>query len=743
MKRFLKPFTTATLVAALFAGCSDKASDPVEKRIDELLSQMTLEEKIGQMNQLQGVGYSNDMIESIRQGSVGSILNEINPDTVNMLQKVAVEESRLGIPLVFARDVIHGFKTIFPIPLGQAAAWNPALVEEGARIAALEATATGIRWTFAPMIDVARDPRWGRIAESCGEDAYLTGVMGAAMIRGFQGDTLADPASMAACAKHFAAYGASESGKDYNTTNIPECLLRDVYLPPFHEAVKAGAATFMCSFNDIDGVPSSGSEFLNRQVLRKEWGYDGMLVSDWGSIEQMIPHHYCADLKDAARTAAIAGVDMDMMGFAYITHLKELVQDGVVSESIIDECVRNVLRLKFRLGLFDNPYVAVADTLPFYLPASLDAARRAAAESAVLLKNENQLLPLKNFNRLAVVGPLCDAPADQVGTWCFDAEPEHSLTPLAAIKSLYGDKVVGEPGLAYSRDCNKAGIDRAVAAARNADAVLFFAGEEAVLSGEARCRADISLPGAQTEMLKALKATGKPVVMIVMAGRPLAIAEEVECADAVIYSFHAGTMAGAGLADVIFGKVVPSGKLPVTLPRMMGQIPVYYAHKNTGRPAQDITLIDDIPVGAKQSSLGFTSYHLDAGDAPLYPFGYGLSYTAFEYSPVSLSADAMEADGSIEVSCKVTNTGAYDADEVVQLYIGDKVASPVRPVKELKGFDKVRIKAGETATVSFTVTQEQLAYCNADKVRRAVPGEFDVWIAPDSQSGTSATFVLK
>lgn len=743
MKRFLKTFATATLVATLFSACCNKPADPVEKKIDELLAKMTLDEKIGQMNQLQGVGYSNDMVVSIREGRVGSILNEMNPDTVNMLQKIAVEESRLGIPLVFARDVIHGFKTIFPIPLGQAASWNPALVEEGARIAALEATATGVRWTFAPMIDVARDPRWGRIAESCGEDTYLSGVMGAAMVRGFQGDTLAEPTSMAACAKHFAAYGASESGKDYNTTNIPECLLRDVYLPPFYEAVKAGVATFMCSFNDIDGVPSSGSELLNRQILRKEWGYDGMLVSDWGSIEQMIPHHYCADLKEAAQKAVVAGVDMDMMGFAYISHLKELVGSGVVSEKVIDESVRNILRLKFRLGLFDNPYVKIAEAQPYYQPAFLDAARRAAAEGAVLLKNENHVLPLKNFNRVAVVGPLCDAPADQVGTWCFDAEPEHSVTPLSAIKALYGDKVIGVPGLTYSRDRSESGIARAVAAARNADAVLFFAGEEAVLSGEARCRADISLPGAQSAMLKALKATGKPVVLIIMAGRPLTIAEEVECADAVIYSFHAGTMAGPGLADVIFGNVVPAGKLPVSIPRMVGQIPVYYAHKNTGRPAEDITLIDDIPVGAKQSSIGFTSYHLDAGDTPLYPFGYGLSYTTFEYSPVTLSADVMDMDASIEVSCDVTNTGAYDADEVVQFYICDKVAAPVRPVKELRGFDKVHIKAGETRTVTFTVTQEQLAYCHADKVRRAEAGEFDVWVAPDSQSGVPATFVLK
>ncbi len=742
MKNFLRTIAFTALLVIICSGCGSVATDPTEKKIDELLAQMTLEEKIGQMNQLQGLGMNVDMQNSIRDGKIGSLLNEINPDTVNALQRIAVEESRLGIPLIFARDVIHGYKTIFPIPLGQAATWNPAIVERGGRVAAVEATAAGIRWTFAPMIDVSRDPRWGRIAESCGEDTYLSGVMGAAMVRGFQGDSLSSPTSMAACAKHFVGYGVSEGGKDYNTTNIPEHLLRDVYLPPFQEAIKAGVATFMCSFNDIDGVPASGSVFLNRQVLRDEWQYDGMLVSDWGSIEQMIPHHFCADLEEAAEKAAIAGIDMDMMGFAYINHLKTLVEEGVISESSIDESVRNILRLKFRLGLFDNPYVAVADTMPFYLPTSLAVAREAVAEGAVLLKNDG-VLPLKKFNRIAVVGPLADAPADQVGTWCFDAEPEHSVTPMTAIKEMYGDKVIGVPGLTYSRDKSSAGIARAVMAALASDVVLYFVGEEAVLSGEARCRADISLPGAQTEMLRALKATGKPVVMVVMAGRPLTITEECELADAVIYSFHGGTMAGPGLADVIFGKVVPSGKLPVTLPRMVGQVPIYYAHKNTGRPASDITFIDDIEVGAKQTSLGFTSYHLDAGDTPLYPFGYGLSYTTFHYSPVTLSATEMTAEETIEASCTITNTGAYDAAEVVQLYIGDKVSSLVRPVKELKGFNKIDIKAGESVTVTFPITVAELAYCNPDKVTRAEAGEFDVWVATDSQSGTPVTFTLK
>lgn len=740
----LKKATVYGLAALSLLACKP-GQDATEQKIDALLSKMTLKEKIGQMNQLTGLGLAEDMQDAIRNGDVGSILNELDLATTNKLQHIAVEESRLGIPLIFARDVIHGFKTIFPIPLGQAASWNPKIAENGARVAALEASSVGIRWTFAPMIDISRDPRWGRIAESCGEDPYLTSVIGNAMIKGFQGDTLSSPTSIAACAKHFAAYGASESGKDYNTTWIPEIQLRELYLPPFKAAVDAGAATFMCSFNDINGVPSSGSTFLNRQILRDEWKYDGLLVSDWGSIQQMIPHGFCADLKEAGEKAAIARVDMDMMSYAYINHLEELIKEKKVDEKLIDESVRNILRLKFRLGLFDNPYIKEGAPSAFYLNSSLQQAKEAAIESAILLKNELQVLPLtSSVKSVAVVGPLADAPADQVGTWCFDAEPEHSVTPLTAIQQECENKirVIAEPGLTYSRDKSEAGIAKAVAAARQADVILFFAGEEAVLSGEARCRADISLPGKQTEMLKALKATGKPVVLVIMAGRPLTIPEEVEMADAVLYNFHGGTMAGPAISDLLFGKAVPSGKLPVTLPRMVGQVPIYYAHKNTGRPASNITLIDDIEVGAKQTSIGFTSYHLDAGDGPLFPFGYGLSYTTFTYGDCQLSTGNMKPGDVLAASCDITNSGAYDAQEVVQLYIRDKVGSLVRPVKELKGFKKIMIKAGDTVRVNFTLTTDDLAYWNADMQQRAEAGEFTLWIAPDSQSGEGTDFKL-
>lgn len=719
------------------------ATDPIEQKIDQLVSQMTLKEKVGQMNQLTGAGLSANMKAAVKAGTVGTILNELDVNTINELQRIAVEESRLHIPLVIARDVIHGFKTIFPIPLGQAATWNPSIAEAGARVAAEECSSTGIRWTFAPMIDIARDPRWGRIAESCGEDPYLSSVMGVAMVKGFQGDDLSKPSSVAACAKHFAGYGATESGKDYNTTWIPEMQLRDVYLPSFEAVAKNGCATFMCSFNDINGVPSSGNQYLNNQILRNEWGFDGVLVSDWGSIEQMISHGFCADKKEAAMKAANASVDIDMMGHCYSSQLEKLVESGAVSEKTIDDAVRNILRLKFRLGLFDNPYTPVLEKKPYYAPASLAKAKQAAAEGAVLLKNSG-ILPLVpgDVKTIAVVGPMADAGAEQVGTWCFDAEPEHSVTPITALRDMYGSKVkiVYEPGLTYSRDKSDEGIKKAVKAAKKADVVVAFVGEEAILSGEARCRADINLPGKQTELIKALKATGKPVVMVVMAGRPLTITEETELADAILYTFHGGTMAGPALVDLLFGEIVPSGKLPVTFPRMVGQVPIYYAHKNTGRPARGITLIDDIEIGAKQSSIGFTSYHLDAGDKPLFPFGYGLSYTTFDYGDVKISSNEMTPDGSITVTCDVTNSGKRDGQEVVQLYIRDKVASLIRPVRELKGFQKVALRPGETKTVTFTLTPAELAYWQDAKTHKAEAGEFQVWVSPDSQSGRPATF---
>lgn len=734
------------LSIVLISACTNKSVCPVEDKIDDLISIMTLDEKIGQLNQLNGNGLSDDIKTLIISGNVGSILNEVDTDIINELQRTAIEDSRLGIPLIFARDVIHGFKTIFPIPLGQASSWNPGLIENAARISAIEASSVGIRWTFAPMIDIARDPRWGRIAESLGEDPYLTSTLGVAMIKGFQDDNLSKPTSMAACAKHFAGYGAAEAGKDYNTTWIPEPQLRDLFLPPFKKAVDADVATFMCSFNDINGVPSSGNKHLNIGILRNEWKFNGVLVSDWASIEQMIPHGVAKDMKEASKLAIEAAVDIDMMSYAYIGQLKDMVLSGTISEKVIDNLVRNVLRLKFRLGLFDNPYVTKNYISPFYSEDALRLARKTAVESVILLKNNNNILPLsENIRSVAIIGPLSDAPADQLGTWVFDGEPGRSITPLKSIQDEYGQniKVIAEKGLIYSRDKNMTGIERAVAAAKQADVILLFLGEESILSGEAHCLADISLPGAQTALVKALKKTGKPIITTIMSGRPNTIQEEVELSDAVLVAFHGGTMAGPALSDLIFGKEVPSGKLPVTFPKMVGQIPIYYAHKMTGRPTVKADHMDSIPIGAFQTSLGNTSYHMDAGTDPLFPFGYGLSYTTFDYSDVILSKQKINKKETLTISCNITNTGMYDASEVVQLYVRDVVASLARPVRELKGFQKIHLKAGETEGVSFTISPDDIGFWNLQNKYITEPGEFQVWISKDSQSGQPVSFFLE
>ncbi|MDE7119173.1 MAG: glycoside hydrolase family 3 C-terminal domain-containing protein, partial [Muribaculaceae bacterium] len=602
-----------------------------------------------------------------------------------------------------------------------------------------------IRWTFSPMVDIARDARWGRIAEGYGEDPYLTSVMGVATVDGYQGDDLTKPNTMAACVKHFAGYGFAEGGRDYNTTWIPEGLLRDVVLPPFKAGAEAKAATFMCSFNDIDGIPSSGNRRLLTDILRGEWGYDGLMVSDWGSIQQMMPHGYSATAADATRSGIMAGVDMDMENHLYDTLLKGMVESGQVPVEVIDESVRRALRLKFRLGLFENPYVDLKTANRFYTPANLDAARQAAEEAAILLKN-NGVLPLKPGQKILVTGPMADARHDQNGTWCFDMEKDHTVTPLESLRQMYGaDNVAYVPALAHTRDRSTDGFKAAVDAAGNADVVLFFGGEEAVLSGEAHSRADISLPGAQTALLEALKATGKPVVMVVMTGRPMTIANEVALADATLYNFHPGTMGGPALANLLSGKANPSGRLPVSMPRMVGQEPLYYNRKTTGRPHNPVgeMLIDDIPLEAGQTSTGCDSYYVDAGDGPAFPFGYGLSYTTFAYGKPVVSAAEIAADGVLTVTCDVTNTGAVDGAEVMQLYVQDLAGSRARPMRELKGFEKVTLAPGQTKTVTFSLPASSLAYYTADGTTAVEPGEFRLWVAPDAESGTPVTFAVK
>ena len=714
------------------------ATSEVESRIEHILGQMTLAEKIGQMNQVSAGGEVSNYAEAIRKGQVGSILNEVDPVKLNEFQRLAVEESRLGIPLLVGRDVIHGFHTIFPIPLGLAATFDPALVEEGARIAAVEATAQGVRWTFSPMLDIARDPRWGRIAEGSGEDTYLDARMAEAMVRGYQGEVL-DTTSMAACVKHFVGYGAAEGGRDYNSTFLTERQLRNFYLPPFEAAIKAGAMTLMTSFNDNDGVPSTGNAFVVKDILRGEWGFDGLVVTDWDSMGEMIDHGFGADRKDVAEKAINAGVDMDMMTYGFLSHLEELVKEGAVKQSAIDQAVRNILRIKIMLGLFEHPYVDVeAAKAVQYAPEHLAAARKTAEESAILLKNDG-ILPLKGKGRILVTGPMADAPWDQLGTWCFDGQKEHTVTPLEALQERFPGQVTYVPGLRYSREKRESFAD-VVSAARSADVVLAFLGEEAILSGEAHCLADLNLIGSQSELLSALKASGKPVVATILAGRPLTIERDLPNCNAVLYSFHPGTMGGPALARLLSGDANPSGKAPITFLRTVGQAPLYYNHNMTGRPYRGEKLLADIDLEAGQTSLGNTSYYLDYGAYPLFPFGYGLSYTTFEYSNASLDKKEYGVEDTITLSFTLSNTGEYKGTEVVQVYVRDLVGTLTRPVKELKAFERVELASGESRTVTLQIPVQSLAFWGLDGVKKVEPGDFQLWVAGDSATGEALSF---
>jgi beta-glucosidase len=685
------------------------------------------------------------------------MLNSVGAEA-DYYQRIAVEESRLGIPMIFARDVIHGFRTIFPIPLGQAATFDPAIVEEGARIAAEEAMQAGLRWTFSPMVDVARDPRWGRVAEGYGEDTYLASVMGAAAVRGYQGND--SIVRMAACVKHFAGYAASEGGRDYNSTWIPEVQLRETYLPPFKAAIDAGSLSIMCAFNDLNGVPASGNKHLNVDILRDEWQFNGVLVSDWASLQNMNNQGNSANLKEATQLSVEAHMDMDMESQGYPRHLKELVEEGSVSEQLIDDCVRNILRMKFRLGLFDNPY-CYNENPEYFTPEALAAAQKAAEESAVLLKN-NGILPIANRQSpitILVCGPMANAPHEQNGTWCFDKDDAMTITPMMAFRELAKAgkiRLIEQKGEHWSREYNQENIATLARLAKQADVVLYFGGEESILSGEARCRAELNLPGDQSEQIRAITATGKPVVLTVMAGRPLCIREDIDRVDAVLYAFHGGTMQGPALASLIMGEVAPSGRLPMTFPMNVGQIPFYYNYKMPSRlMAQSPKLINDIPVRAYQFSVGESSYWLEYGNKPEYPFGYGLTYTTFEYGPVVLSDTSLIASSPhrLIASCEISNTGKRDAVAVPQLYIRDLVGSLTRPLRELKGFQRVEIPAGESRTVSFTITEENLAYwhlaegvtlgADGEYAFSAEPGDFHVWIAPNAAEGQAAKFTLK
>lgn len=727
------------------------AGQPVEARVADLLQRMTLDEKIGQTNQRSvavGMQDLDGWIPQLRQGQIGSIMNVSSPEVADSLQRLMLNDTRLGIPLLIARDVIHGYKTIFPIPLGQAATFNPEVARRGARVAATEASADGIRWTFAPMLDIARDARWGRIAEGCGEDPYLTGLMGRAMVEGFQGGLAGDPTALAACAKHFVAYGAAEGGRDYNSTYVPERVLRQTYLPPFRQAVDAGALTVMASFNENDGIPVSANRHLLTDILRGEWGFPGFVVSDCFAVRELMVHGVAEDEADAVRLGVNAGLDMEMETGHYVQHMRKLIEQGKVSEAQLDSAVSAILYAKFTLGLFDDPFVHTPQSAK-YAPAHLAAAKEAALQSAILLKNNESALPLKpgREKRVLLTGPLADARYDQLGTWIFDGEKEHTVTLRQGLDSLCrkkGMKLDYVESLKYTRHDNAVGIDAAVAAAADADAVVVAVGEEAIFSGEGHCMASLNLVGRQSELVERLAATGKPLVMVVMAGRPLTIKPEIDLADAVLYAFHPGTMGGPALAELLLGEVSPSGKTPVTFPLVAGQEPIYYNHSNTGRPATGNEIgLDGIPEDAGNTFLGCTSYYLDAGHEPLYPFGYGLSYGKFDYSDLRLSADEYPMDGTVKVSVTVKNSGEMDATEVVQLYVRDHVATVARPVRELKRFARVALPKGGQKTVEFELPVSELAYVGADLKNRIDPGKFTLFVGGDSTASLAAPFTVK
>jgi beta-glucosidase len=730
-------------------------SPEIISQAKQLLSKMTLDEKLGQLSQVSSAGahIPDDLADAIRQGRVSSVINEVDLATNNELQRLALRETRLGIPLLIGRDVIHGFKTIFPIPLGQAATWSPEIVEKGARIAGQESATVGVNWTFAPMIDIARDPRWGRIAESLGEDPFLCSALCASMVKGFQTDDLSSPGAIASCAKHFAGYGASESGRDYNTTNIPENELRNVYLPPFHQAAKAGVASFMASFSDLNGVPATGNRWLLKQVLRGEWNYQGLVVSDWESIKELQVHGLSASEKESAYLAARAGVDMEMASHCYIDNMAELIAENQLNQVEVDQMVLNVLHLKFALGLFENAF-----TDPLILPQlmnvqNLQAAKEAAQKSCVLLQNKSRqgntpVLPINRgtIKRIAVIGPMADDGYEQLGTWVFDGEERQSVTGLSGLKAAAGEgiEIEFESVLCTSRDSNTQHFDKALELTNNADVAILYLGEESILSGEAHCRANLDLPGAQVELIAHLSQSNTPIVLVVLAGRPLTLQPVLDKVDSILYAWHPGTMGGLAIAELLFGDVSPSGKLPVSFPRVVGQIPIYYAQKNSGRPPTEESYvdIDDVPVRAAQTSLGMAATHLDTHFSPLYPFGFGLSYANFEYHHVNISQREIKLDSAFSVTLTLENKSDVDAEEIVQLYIRDLVGSVTRPVKELKGFKRLLVKANSSINVVFEMHTDDLAFYDICNQLNVEIGDFLLGVGADSSVELSVSFKL-
>jgi len=699
----------------------------IDGKVEKLLSRMTLAEKIGQLQTYSMGSHPDSFRQMIVSGAAGSFFNVHDVEMSNKLQKWAVEETRLGIPLIIGQDVIHGYRTIFPIPLAEAASWDPALVEEAAAVAARETRADGTHWTFAPMLDIARDPRWGRIAEGGGEDPYLVSALARAMVRGFQGKDFSAPDRIVACTKHYVGYGAAEGGRDYNSTEISERTLRQVYLPPFEAAVRQGAGTVMSAFNDLNGMPASCNAFTLTQVLRNEWGFQGFVVSDWNSIGELLAHGIAASPSEAGFKALTAGVDMDMEGGIYRNVLSGLVDEKKLDVGVIDEAVRRILRIKYALGLFERPYSdAAARDAATLTPENLLVARRLARESIVLLKNEGGLLPLKKtVTSIAVIGPLADSPVDMLGCWSCMGQGRDAVSVLRGIKNHLpaATKVIFDSAGSVLH-CSAKAIKRAVEGAKRADVIVAVVGESSNMSGEASCRADISLPGDQQALLQALQTTGKPVVAVVLSGRPLVISWTAANIPAVLMAWHGGVQAGEALADVLFGDYNPSGRLPVTVPRALGQIPIYYNHKNTGRPFQ--------------ANNYFTSKYLDESVQPIYPFGYGLSYSRFAYENLQIAVDGQTVTASIDVQ----NKGPLAGDEVVQAYLRDLAGSVTRPVRELKGFSRIALQAGERKTVTFKLGFDELSFIN-DRMERVVePGSFHLWIGPNSTDGLEGGFTI-
>ncbi|WP_264552376.1 glycoside hydrolase family 3 N-terminal domain-containing protein [Flavobacterium sp. N2038] len=729
----MKKITTVTLLmVSLFAAAQQES---IDQKVKSLLKKMTIEEKIGQLNQ-----YSNDNSitgpitvnpnkqTEIKNGLVGSMLNVTGAESTRNYQKLAMQ-SRLKIPMLFGQDVIHGYKTTFPIPLAEAASWDLAAIELAARVAATEAAASGIHWTFAPMVDIGRDPRWGRVMEGAGEDTYLGSKIAYARVKGFQGNKLGDLNSVMACVKHFAAYGAAVGGRDYNSVDISERMLLETYLPPFKAALDAGAATFMNSFNDINGIPATGNAHLQRDILKGKWNFQGFVVSDWGSIGEMVAHGYSKDLKEAAYSAITAGSDMDMESTAYSHHLVELVKEGRVSVDLVDDAVRRILRKKFELGLFDDPYKYSDEKRAekaLNNPENRKAALEMAEKSIVLLKNENQTLPIsKNVKTIAFIGPMVKEYKANMGFWSVELPEVNYDKWIVSQWDGLQNKVGKDTKLLYAKGCevdgdNKDGFAEAVATAKEADVVILSIGERRDMSGEAKSRSDLHLPGVQEDLVKAIQATGKPVVVLINAGRPLVFNWTADNVPAIVYTWWLGTEAGNAIANVLFGDYNPSGKLPMTFPREVGQVPIYYNHFSTGRPAKN------------ENDANYVSAYIDLKNSPKFPFGYGLSYTKFDYSGLKLSSAKIKSNETIKVSFQLSNVGKVAGEEVVQLYLKDKFGSVVRPVLELKDFQKVKLNAGESKTIEFTIDKEKLSFYNNKLEWTTEPGDFEVMIGASS-----------